>query len=347
MEISRAGTDVPLNAWYAVATADEVGRTPLARRLLGHRVVLYRTTGGDAVVLEDRCAHRPVPLSDGRLVGDDIFSGYTGFGYAPDGRCVSVPTQDNVPFDAAVRSFPVHEDGTFVWAWGGEPRLSGLRPPPDTSWLRSPEWTTFGDAHTTRAAVALLRDNFADITHVVQLDPAIAPPVLDDGPPPPLEVQVSETTVTFSRRFPASRLAPWHAQVLELPEDATHEQHEEGAFVSPGLWVDRWSVHVSGHGDRDGVHTFVFTHALTPTSPRTTRHIWRVSRNFASSAAATGTLQPMLAGYYDRVRGVLEQMQSIVEEEGPRPEVATTADAAVTQVRRIVRRLVEDETGRR
>lgn len=346
MDMSPAGTDIPLNAWYAVATSDEVGRTPLARRLLGTPVVLYRTTTGAPVVLEDRCAHRPVRLSDGRLEGDVLYAGYTGFGYGADGRCVSVPTQDNVPFGAAVRCFPVREDGTFVWAWAGDPGLAALRPPPDTSWLRSPDWTTFGDAHETAASVVLLRDNFADITHVVQLDPVIAPPVLDAGPPPPLEVQVSETTVTFSRRFPATRLAPWHAQVMEVPEDSAHVQLEEGAFVAPGLWVDRWTVTVEGHGERDGAHTFLFTHALTPTSSRTTQHIWRVSRNFSASAAADGTLKPLFSGYYARVRGVLEQMQSIVDEEGPRPEVNTAADAAVTQVRRIVRRLVDDEQGR-
>jgi vanillate O-demethylase monooxygenase subunit len=329
-----------------VAAADEVGRGPLARRLLGTAVVLYRTTRGDAVALEDRCAHRPVRLSDGRVEGDDIYSGYTGFGYAPDGRCVHVPTQPDVPYDVCVRRFPVHEDGSFVWLWGGDPRLAALRRPPRADWLRSGEWTTFGGRHETAAAIGLLWDNFADITHVAHVDPGISPPVLAAGPTPPLEVRVSETTMTFSRRYPAARLAPWHAQVLELPVDAEHEQLEEGAFVSPGLWVDRWSVTVSGHGERDGVHTFVFTHALTPTSERTTQHLWRVSRNFTPGAAAEGTVRPLMSGYYERVRGVLEQMQEVLDDEGPRPEVAVAADAAGTQVRRIVQRLVADEAGR-
>jgi vanillate O-demethylase monooxygenase subunit len=152
--------------------------------------------------------------------------------------------------------------------------------------------------------------------------------------------------MTFSRRYPAARLAPWHAQVLELAADTEHEQLEEGAFLSPGLWVDRWTVTVSGHGERDGVHTFVFTHALTPTSERTTQHLWRVSRNFTPGAAADGTVRPLMSGYYARVRGVLEQMQEVLDDEGPRPEVAVAADAAVTQVRRIVQRLVTDEAGR-
>ena len=343
--LPRRCPDVPHAAWYPVAAAAEVGRSPLARRLLGTAVVLYRTSRGDAVALEDRCAHRPVRLSDGRVEGDDIYSGYTGFGYAPDGRCVHVPTQDEVPYDVAVRSFPVHEDGSFVWLWGGDPRLAAHRRPPEAPWLRSPGWTTFGDRHETSAAIGLLWDNFSDITHVAHVDPVVSPPVLLQRPAPPLEVQVSETTVTFARRYPAARLAPWHAQVLEVGEDAEHEQLEEGAFVAPGLWVDRWSVTVRGHGEQDGVHTFVFTHALSPMTEDTTAHLWRVSRNFTPQEAADGTLRPLMAAYYGRVRGVLEQMQRIVAEEGPRPEVAVAADAAVTQVRRIVRRLVSDETG--
>ena len=68
----RRCADVPHNAWYAAATSDEVGRTPPARRVLGGRIVVYRTAAGEAVALEDRCEHRPVPLSSGRLEGDDI-----------------------------------------------------------------------------------------------------------------------------------------------------------------------------------------------------------------------------------------------------------------------------------
>jgi phenylpropionate dioxygenase-like ring-hydroxylating dioxygenase large terminal subunit len=307
--------------------------------------VLYRTTGGSPVALEDRCAHRPVRLSDGYLDGDVLHSAYTGFGYDVDGSCVSVPTQEQVPYGAGVRCFPVRDDGSFVWAWAGEAGLASLRTPPDTSILRADGWTTFGGVLETAASVGLLMDNFCDITHVAHLDRAIAPPALSAGPTPPMEVEVSETTVRFVRRFPAARLATWHAQVLELPEDAEHVQVEEGEFVGPGFWVDRWSVEVAGHGDRDGRHTFVFSHALLPVTAGRTRHVWRVSRNFASSAAADGTLKPLFEAYYGRVGEVLEQMQRILDEEGPRPEVAVAADAAVSHVRRIVQRMAAEELG--
>ncbi len=339
---ARRCADVPHSAWYAAATSEEVGRSPLARRLLGTPVVLYRTSTGDPVALEDRCAHRPVPLSGGHLEGDDIVAGYTGFRYAPDGRCVAVPTQPNVPFGAAVRAFPAHDDGSFVWIWTGDPRLARLRPPPDTSWLRAPEWSSFGDAWETAAAVRLLIDNFSDITHVVHVDPDIAPPALGAGPTPPLNVTVSETTMRFSRDFEPAPVAPWHALLTGVAPDAAFAQREEGEFRSPGLWVDRWHVYAEG----GPTYSFVFTHALTPLDETTTRHVWRVSRNFAPGAAATGTLTPIFGRYYRRVRGVLETMQRVVSEDGPRPEVSVAADAAATAVRRILDRLVADETGR-
>ena len=40
-------------------------------------------------------------------------------------------------------------------------------------------------------------------------------------------------------------------------------------------------------------------------------------------------------------------MQRIVTEDGPRTEVSVSADAAATAVRRIIDRLVADETGAR
>lgn len=336
----RRCADVPHNAWYAVATTDEVGRVPLGRRVLGDRVVVYRTNRGDAVALEDRDVHAPVPLSTGRVEGDDIVCGYTGFRYAPDGRCVRVPTQANVPIGAAVRTYPVHDDGSFVWVWPGDARLAPLRPAPGAPWLRDARWVTFGDAWVTAASVRLLHDNFADITHVAHLHPDIAPPALVHGPVPPLEVTVSETGVQFARQYEPVPVPAWQAPLLGIPDDQPHAQREEGEFVSPGLWVDRWHVDTGA-----GRHSFVFTHALTPVDETSTRHVWRVSRNFAVSAAATGSLTPLFQDYYLKVRAVLETMQQIVSEDGARNEVRVAADAAVVQVRRIIDRLVADETG--
>jgi phenylpropionate dioxygenase-like ring-hydroxylating dioxygenase large terminal subunit len=328
----------PSNCWYVVATSADVGRELLATRALGTPVVLYRTLAGAAVALEDRDAHRPYPLSLGRLDGDNIVSGYTGFVYDPSGRCVHVPTQDAVPFGAAVRAFPIHEDGSFVWAWFGEPLLAALRPPPQTPWLQDPGWATLGGDWETAANFQLLHENFADITHVAVVHPAIAPPVLR-GTPPPLEVEVSESTVSFSRTYPASPLADWHARLLGRPAQTPFVQQERGVFVSPGLWVDHWDVRLDG--GPDDVATFRFTHAVTPIGPNRTRHHWRVSRNFSLAAASDDLLRPMFTEYYRRVQAILQTMQSVLDVDGARDEVNVSADAAALQVRRILNTMTD------
>lgn len=47
-------TKAPRNAWYVVVFSDEIAEKPLARTILGDRVVMYRTSSGKPVVLADR-----------------------------------------------------------------------------------------------------------------------------------------------------------------------------------------------------------------------------------------------------------------------------------------------------
>ena len=52
------------DCWYAVAWSDDVpqGRV-VQREFAGDPIALYRGAGGQVFALEDRCAHRQVPLS--------------------------------------------------------------------------------------------------------------------------------------------------------------------------------------------------------------------------------------------------------------------------------------------
>lgn len=331
----------PTHSWYVAATSDEVTSTPLGRRALGTSLVLYRTSDDTVVVLEDRDVHRPYPLSKGRLEDDLIVSSYSGFAYAADGTCVRVPTQREVPYDARVRAFPVREQDGLVWVWFAEPGLADLRKPPSVPWLDDETWSTVGDAWTTKASFLLLHENFADITHVAVVDPELAPPVLSAGPVPLLEVELTETGVSFQREYPPAPLAGWHARLLGASADDAFAQREEGRFVSPGLWVDSWDV--TPVGEAAPVSTFRFTHAVTPVDETTTRHIWRVSRNFAHGDEASADLAPRMADYYRTVREILETMQDVLSVDGPRPDVSVAADVAALQVRKIVGRMVADE----
>ena len=108
--------------------------------------------------------------------------------------------------------------------------------------------------------------------------------------------------------------------------------------MTPGLWLDRWDVHVDSASNDTQIHTFRFTHAVTPISPGKTRHAWRVSRNFALGEQAGKVLLPIFTDYYRRVQRILETMQNLLDTDGPRKDVNVSADAAAAfnpgQVRR-------------
>jgi len=122
--------DVPFDCWYLAATADEIGPELTTRRMLGRSVLLYRTGDGAVVALDDRCAHRALPLSMGRLVDDRVVCRYHGFTYDSSGACVLVPSQEHVPYGARVASHPVREEGRLVWVWLGDPRRVTTAVPP-------------------------------------------------------------------------------------------------------------------------------------------------------------------------------------------------------------------------
>lgn len=70
-----------LNRWYVAAWSNELSSTPLARTLLQRAVVMFRTEDGQPVTLEDRCCHRNLPLSHGRVQGNCISCLYHGMVY--------------------------------------------------------------------------------------------------------------------------------------------------------------------------------------------------------------------------------------------------------------------------
>ena len=92
----------PKRHWYVAASVAEIGSDPIGRTVCGEPIVLYRTSDGTVVGLDDRCPHRGYPLSAGTLCGDEIQCGYHGLRFTPDGRCSYVPGQDRIPTRARV-----------------------------------------------------------------------------------------------------------------------------------------------------------------------------------------------------------------------------------------------------
>jgi phenylpropionate dioxygenase-like ring-hydroxylating dioxygenase large terminal subunit len=339
---TATAVDVPADCWYAACARDTVGRDLLSIRAVNRSVVLFRTELGTVAALEDCCAHRPYPLSAGTLAGDSLRCGLCGFEYDATGQCVRVPTQSRVPIGAAVRAYPVREEHGLVWVWFGQAGRASLHRTPNLPWLDSGDWVSVTGQQIVAAGFLLLHESFADVTKIPVLAPEISPEVLHSEPPP-LDVMVTETTVSLSRRFPPGLLPDWQARALGVDPEAKFDHRQEGHFHSPAAWVDHWDVDGAG-ADAARLR---FTHLVTPIDARSSRLQWHVSRDFAIDDGATSArLADMFATYYGRLASALGVTQSIIESDGPQPEVNVSADVAALKVRGIVQSLLTEEGAR-
>jgi phenylpropionate dioxygenase-like ring-hydroxylating dioxygenase large terminal subunit len=330
----------PTDCWYVLAPSDSVGRALRAYRVAGLPLVVFRTVAGQVVALHDRCVHRPYPLSAGHLDGDELSCGLCGFVYGPNGQCVRVPTQSRVPVGAAVRAYPVREEQGLVWVWAGEPGRARLHRLPDLPWLVQDGWITVGGEQMVNAGFLLLHESFADVTKIPVLVPEVSPSVLQVAPPP-LDVEVTETTVSLSRRYPPGPLPDWQARALGRSGDEELEHLQEGHFLSPAAWVDYWDVVLDAGGARARMR---FTQLVTPVDDRVSRVLWRVSRDFGvGDSVTTARLAEMFVPYYATLAAALETMQQVIDRDGPATEVNVSSDVAALRVRQIVQAMLAEE----
>jgi renierapurpurin 18,18'-hydroxylase len=116
------GAAINPNHWYVVASSAEVQHSPLSVVLWHQTIVLYRDRTGQVHALEDRCPHRQVKLSEGRVVGNDLECVYHGWRFNALGHCAEVPylADDQKLPTCRLRTYPVKEQDGFIWLFPGD-----------------------------------------------------------------------------------------------------------------------------------------------------------------------------------------------------------------------------------
>ena len=96
--------------WYPLASAQALkkGRA-LGVSFAGEPIVLVRTESEKVYALEDRCAHRQMPLSCGVVAGELIKCCYHAWAYNDQGRCSIPYLPKGVAMPRGVRAYPCRE----------------------------------------------------------------------------------------------------------------------------------------------------------------------------------------------------------------------------------------------
>lgn len=331
----------PRNCWYVAATSDEVGSNPLPRHLLGEDIVLWRDATGQVIAFENRCAHRAFPLSHSIIDGNQLICGYHGCTYERDGTCSHIPAQTNVPTGMRVKVFPILEEQPFVWIWMGSPGTAELNPPPSIPWINEPGWETFYGSWDVNANYMMVHEHYLDFSYAPILHAADIPESIRSMPAFS-QVEVSETSVSYTRDLPAALPTDWEAEAGGLDRSTEYHRSEKGTFISPALHLQRWDAQTAP-GE---VSTTTRIHAITPKNETSTHVIMASSRNYAvGSAASTDRLRTFLEGVAARDTAVLDMAFAHSGYERWQAGAEFQADVAALHARRIVGVMLENEAG--
>ncbi|MGE8105545.1 Rieske 2Fe-2S domain-containing protein [Allorhizobium sp. NPDC080224] len=335
----------PLNAWYAAAYDVELKRQLLPRTICNKPVVLYRKENGMPVALADACWHRLVPLSLGRLEGDNVICGYHGLEFDETGRCVYMPSQDTINPSACVKSYPIAEKHRFIWIWPGDPALADPALIPDMHWNQDPDWAADGKLIEVKCDYRLVVDNLMDLTHETFVHgSSIGNRAVAEAP----------FEASHSDRF---------AYITRWMEDIDPPPFWRKQFGRPGK-VDRWQIirfeapctvtidvgvaeagTGAKQGDRSkGVNGYVLN-TITPSTDKTCLYFWAFARNYdLGNQARTHELREGVAGVFREDEEVLEAQQRAIDANPDHQFYNLNIDAGSMWARKLIDRMIDAET---
>lgn len=300
------------NAWYVAAWDHEITRALTPVRMLDQALVLYRSSDGSVAALEDACPHRKLPLSMGRLVGDQVECGYHGLTFDATGTCTRVPGAERIPHRACVRAYPVQERYGLVWVWMGDPALADPAHIFDVPNWGDPAWgVNRGDAMTIGCDYLYMTDNLLDPSHVAWVHrSSFAGAGTDEVA---LNTDVHDKGVTVWRWLSDTPPAPFYAQFLKFTGNCDRKQHYEVHWPSHAI-IRAIFVPTGTGGEGMPMHPDAFVmdsyNFMTPISETETRYFWFQMRNFTpEDAEVSARFASSVRGAFEEDRVVLEAVQ--------------------------------------
>jgi len=129
--------------WHPISIAADLTPENPAKfvRILGEDLVLFVTPNGDAGLLHDRCPHRGVSLSYGRVETRGISCAYHGWLFDTKGNCLETPAEpaeSKFCLTVKQKAYPVKKLAGLYWAYMGP--LPAPEIPKWDVWARTDGW---------------------------------------------------------------------------------------------------------------------------------------------------------------------------------------------------------------
>ena len=334
------------NTWYVAAWDNEVTRDPKQIKVLGEKIVTFRTQAGDPVALMDACPHRKLPLSKGRIKGDQIECGYHGLMFDCSGSCVRVPGQDRIPGAANVHSYPVVSRYGLVWIWMGDPALADPEKIIVVEHFDDPAWgMNRGEAMEFPCNYLYITDNLLDPSHVAWVHQSSFGTAACEEEP--LTVTGTDTGVIVSRWMYDTEVAPFYQRLVPFEGKCDREQHYEvrypalayikAIFTPSGTGGDTKNLPEGQYFQMDSYNF------MTPVDEGTSRYYWFQMRNMhPGDEEVSQYMSASVKIAFQEDRDILIEVQKGMENKTTR-NVDIAIDAGPLLFRRRLQKLIEAE----
>lgn len=337
------------NAWYVVMFSSELedGRL-MHRTILNEPILFYRREDGGVAAYIDRCPHRSVPLSMGKLCpGDRVQCIYHGLEFGPDGQCLKNPHGSGNIIDALhLRSFPVVERHTLIWVWMGDK-------PADTD--KIPDYSCLDDRpelHVTRpgyikvdAHYQLVVDNLLDLSHINYTHAGILGNA--DAVKADVEITQEGDVVTASRNSTDTE-TPGILKMM-APDLQRGNLWNSISWYAPSNLLLQFGISADGEPKESGTGYFAI-HLLTPETERTTHYHYTASRyNVLTDDEQNRTMRDLIYkmrtfAFADQDVPVIEAQQIAMDQANEEIRQALlNVDAGPSRYLRVLDRLLREE----
>ena len=330
--------------WYAAGFADEFGREPIERTILGERVLLFRSDAGMPIVLSGVCPHRFMPLVLGRRDGDTIECAYHGMTFNKDGRCLAGPAGS--PPAGRLRRYPALEVGPLVWIWTGAAERADPALLPDVSqcgiatagWRADPNGVT-----RIGARYLLIVDNLFDLSHINWVHASVLgklsiadqkPSVRDDG-----------GLLNFERREvgePDAFIRFLFPHVAGPVENVLATK-----MLGPGLITSRGpAITEAEDSPKAGsvLGELHFVHVITPETEHSTLILTVITRNFRQEDdELSAAIRRQNDVFLQQDVATAEAIEAVLASGLNGDELTFKSDWGGIEARRIIRALIDQE----
>jgi phenylpropionate dioxygenase-like ring-hydroxylating dioxygenase large terminal subunit len=302
----------------------------------GTPLCLFRGADGRAAAMVDRCPHRNVPLSLGRLRDGLLECRYHGWRFDRSGACQAIPglcDEDPGRRGRSAESVPCTERDGFVWVFpaSSDPPAGG--PPFRFPCIDDPGYDTVRRSLRSAGTVHAVAENALDVPHTAFLHGGLFRGAGRE--PIEIEVVVRSGADRIEAEYIGEPRPPGVAGRLLAPGGGVVQHWDR--FILPSITQVEYRL--------EDNHLLV-TSALTPVTPTETRLHSAVTFSLRVPHALIKALLPPLAGLiFAQDARILRRQAKSIERFGGEQFASTEIDVLGQGILRLLRRAERGEPG--